>query len=118
MPTGLGAFGLDAKSPRTRPYVELLARPADRVLAAASDRVLFPLIRAFALADPEEPACDLTSAYGYAGALALGGPSAADAFWDELDRWAAREHVVTASVHLALFPDHLLDFRGDVVERF
>ena len=103
-------------------YVEFFARPADRVLAAASDGVLFPfIVRSLskeAWADPEEPACDLTSPYGYGGAFAWGGASAAEAFWDELDRWAAREHVVTAFARLSLFPDQLLDFRGDVVEVF
>jgi hypothetical protein len=103
-------------------YVELFARPADRVLAAVSDNVLFPFImRSLSKetwADPDEPACDITSAYGYGGAFAWGSARAAETFWDELDRWAEREHVVTAFARLSLFPDQLLDFRGEIVERF
>lgn len=103
-------------------YVELFARQSDRVLAAVSDGVLFPFImRSLSdepWADPDEPACDITSAYGYGGAFAWGDASAAERFWDELDRWADRQHVVTAFARLSLFPDQLLDFRGDVVERF
>ena len=103
-------------------YVESFARPADRVLAAVSDGVLFPfIVRSLAeeaWADPGESACDLTNAHGYGGVFTWGGASATKTFWDELDRWAAAEHVVTAFVRLSLFPDQLLDFRGDVVERF
>src|SRR5215469_6723294 len=71
-------------------YVELFARPADRVLAAVSDDVMFPFImRALSdepWTDPDEQACDITSAYGYGGAFAWGSPAAAETFWDELDR--------------------------------
>jgi nucleoside diphosphate kinase len=103
-------------------YVELFARPTDRVLAAVSNDVLFPFImRSLSeevWAEPDESACDITSPYGYGGVFAWGRASSADPFWDELDQWAAREHVVTAFARLSVFPDQLLDHRGDIVERF
>ena len=68
-----------------------------------------------AWADLEERACDLTSPYG-AVVLLVGRCKRDEAFWDGLDRWAARGHVVTAIARLSLFPDQLLDFRGEVVK--
>jgi hypothetical protein len=143
--TGLRAEFLDAADPASRrrwieiweswpdremmahpAFVSLFARPGDRAVAAAMPTpgggVLYPmLVRPIALepwAEPGEKACDLTTAYAYGGPFAWGvtEPEGA-AFWDRFDEWAKEIGAATSFARLSLFPETLLPFHGETIDR-
>jgi hypothetical protein len=104
-------------------YVRLFARPADRVVAAAlrSDEggILYPLIVRPLAAEPwgaaEGQACDLTTAYGYGGPFGWNvTEEETQVFWAEFDEWARNQEAVTSFDRLSLFPEQLLQFKGEV----
>jgi hypothetical protein len=103
-------------------YVRLFARPEDRAVAAvartAAGAILYPVIvRPLAVepwGGPGEPACDLTTPYGYGGPFAWGATADdARAFWTAFDAWAAGLGAATSFARLSLFPEDLLPFNGE-----
>jgi hypothetical protein len=104
-------------------YVELFARPGDRVLCAGrrtdSGGVLFPFLlrplTAEPWSDPAETAWDLVGPYGYGGAFAWNySADQAAEFWKQVEDWLREHAVVSSFVRLSLFPDQLLAFPGTV----
>ncbi len=104
-------------------YVKLFARPQDRVMAAAlrSDGggILYPVILRPLATEPWGAAlgkaCDLTTAYGYAGPFAWNiTEKETRSFWTDFDGWARSQGVVTSFDRLSLFPEQLLPFNGDL----
>ncbi len=105
-------------------YVRLFARSCDRVLCAAlnSDQggVLFPLIlRPLS----EEPWAkdynhyyDWTTPYGYGGPFTWGSINA-PSFWSAFETWCMQQNIVCGFARLALFPEQLLPFVGEVETR-
>lgn len=102
-------------------YVQLFAGPGERALCLAArtpaGAILFPLIQrplgTLPWAAAHHNACDLTSPYGYGGPYAWGGAVRyADAFWDQVDRWAQSQNAVTLFTRRPLFEDQTLPFRG------
>ena len=57
-------------------------------------------------------AVDLTTPYGYGGPYAWGRPDG-DAFWNAFDDWAIAQGAVTLFARLSLFPESLVEFRGE-----
>ena len=105
-------------------YVQLFARPVDRVLCAAAEDadggVLYPFVLRPLAAEPwtERECWDLTTPYGYGGPFAWGElRTRADEYWRRLEQWLAEAGVVTSFARLSLFPEQLLPFRGEVVDR-
>lgn len=112
------------REPMAHPaYVGLFARPVDRVVcfAAGDDGagVIFPLIMRPIRVEPWAPSgdarWDAVTPYGYGGPFAWGHVASTE-FWDAADAWLGDHRVITAFARLALFPDELLPFRGEVAE--
>ncbi len=60
---------------------------------------------------------DLSSPYGYGGAVAIDGANKTaleEEFWTNFDEWCAQSHVVSEFVRFTLFPESLLRFPGEV----
>jgi hypothetical protein len=102
-------------------YVSLFARPDDEPLAAyvetARGFVLYPFvlrpIDAPHLKTGTEPAYDLTSAYGYAGAFSTGlSAEEAGQFWAAFDGWCTAKGVVAEFARLSLFEEQRLVYPG------
>jgi hypothetical protein len=101
-------------------FVESFLAPGQQSLCAVqrteAGAVLLPLILR-PLANEswsgDSHAWDATTPYGYGGAYAWGNVDA-DAFWDDVDAWAAQERVVSLFARLSLFSDMILPFRGEV----
>jgi hypothetical protein len=112
------------REPMAHPaYVKLFAGPADRaVCAVAGDEaagILYPLVlRPLASepwAGPGESRWDATTPYGYGGPFAWGDASGlADPFWAQLEAWFRERRVVSSFARLSLFPEQLVEFRGEV----
>ena len=107
-------------------YVRLFARPEDRVICAAARTsaggILFPVIVRSFVAEPWAGelarSCDLTTAYGYGGPYAWNVPDRlAPSFWSQFDSWARARGAVTTFARLSLFPEQLISFQGDILER-
>lgn len=107
-------------------YVQLFARPGDRVMCAAGfaddGGVLFPfLLRPLAVeawAGAAETAWDLVGPYGYGGAFAWNcSNDGQSGFWLQVADWLRKQHVVSSFVRLSLFPSQLLPFPGKVETR-
>ncbi len=102
-------------------YLQLYARPDDRVLGAVmiSDRgkVLLPFLLRPLEAEPwggEFPGRhDWITPYGYGGAFAWGDPEPRR-FWDSFREWSRTLKVVSGTARLSLFPDQVLPFDGEV----
>ena len=107
-------------------YVRIFSHPGDRVVCAAAKTaeggILYPVIIRSLASEPwaggEPLGCDLTNAYGYGGPYAW---KASDAesrrFWDRFGAWARSLGAVTAFSRLSLFPDQMLAYSGEVVDR-
>lgn len=114
------------REPMAHPaYVTLFARPGDRAicLAGGDDEagVLYPLVlrplAAEPWAMPGESRWDATTPYGYGGAFAWGQPPpGAGPFWAAAEAWLRAAGVVTSFARLALFPEELLAFQGEVAD--
>jgi len=112
------------REPMAHPaYVKLFADPSGRaVCAVAGDEaagVLYPLVlRPLALepwAGPGEGRWDATTPYGYGGPFAWGDVSGLTTpFWAQLEEWFLARRVVSSFARLSLFPEQLLEFRGQV----
>lgn len=108
-------------------FVSLFARPGDRVVGIAAQTpsgggVLYPLIvRPFSRevwASPVQGGCDLTTAYAYGGPFAWNiGADEAAIFWRRFNRWAKGIGAATGFARLSLFPDLLLPFDGETLDR-
>jgi hypothetical protein len=107
-------------------YVALGARSGERALCLAwrepdGATIMYPLLlRDIAAAPGESPLRDVVSPYGYGGPYAWRGgrrPAVAARFWEEFDRWAARERVVSEFVRFSLFDEQLAPHPGEHEER-
>lgn len=107
-------------------FVRLFARPGDQVICAAARTamggILFPVIlRPFASepwAGNQGDRCDLTTAYGYGGPFAWNVPERlAPGFWSQFNDWARSRGAVTCFARLSLFPEQMLIFDGEVLDR-
>lgn len=107
-------------------FVRLFARPGDRVICpsarTAGGGILFPVIlRPFSSepwAGAEEKRCDLTTAYGYGGPFAWNVPEQlAPGFWSQFHDWAQSRGAVTCFARLSLFPEQMLVFDGEILDR-
>ena len=103
-----------AREPFAHPgFVERFVASGQRAVCAiarsADGTVLMPLI-----VRPIEDSAefDLTTPYGYGGPYAWGRPDA-EAFWKAFDAWATAQGVVSLFARLSLFPDSLVEFRGE-----
>lgn len=68
----------------------------------------------------EPDLCDLTSPYGYGGAVVIDGINGAaikEEFWTHFDVWCAQANVVSEFVRFSLFSESLLGFPGAIEER-
>ena len=106
-------------------YGRLFARPCDRLVCVsartARGGILYPLLVRPLAAEPWSGGTgdevDLATPYGYGGPFAWNvDPDEASHFWLGLDAWAESCRAVTAFTRLALFPERLLPFHGDLVE--
>lgn len=64
--------------------------------------------------------CDLSSPYGYGGAVLTAGVNEAAVekeFWTHFDAWCAQAKVVSEFVRFSLFSESLLGFPGEIEER-
>lgn len=64
--------------------------------------------------------CDLSSPYGYGGAVVIDGANKTaleEEFWANFDAWCAESRVVSDFVRFSLFSESLLRFPGEVEER-
>jgi Acetyltransferase (GNAT) domain len=103
-------------------YVELFARPGDRVVCACQmakgSGILFPLIVRPLCSEPwgrgEGETCDLVSPYGYGGPFGWGSCNVEE-FWTGFDQWAQAIHAVSLFTRFSLFKDQLIPFFGDTV---
>jgi hypothetical protein len=109
-------------------YVNLFAKPGDRVLCAVQMRddkvvIMFPFIwRPLASEKWVEPELqsysDITSPYGYGGPYMLSANAAdVEVFWQEFDAWCYTSKVVSIFARLPVFGDQVIRFRGDIVEK-
>ena len=109
-------------------YLRLYADDRSRPLCAAwtgdEGTVLYPLLLRDLTKEPFCPpeierAADLTSPYGYGGPFfwVHDREAVAAEFWPRFDEWARSETVVSEFVRLALFPDELLPYPGERVQR-
>jgi len=107
-------------------YVRLFAREGDRVFAAAARTptggILYPVIARPISLEPwarrETRGCDLTTAYGYGGPYAWNiSEREALSFWSQFDFWARARGAITSFARLSLFPEQILRFHGDVLDR-
>ena len=103
-------------------YVELFARPGDRVVCACQvgldSGILFPLIVRPLCSEPwgrgEGEICDLVSPYGYAGPFGWG-PYNVVTFWSGFEQWVQVIRAVSLFIRFSLFKDHLIPFLGDTL---
>lgn len=103
-------------------YVELFARPADRVVCACQrgmgGGILFPLIVRPLSSEPwwrgEGELCDVVSPYGYGGPFGWG-LYYVEEFWTGFDQWTQTIRAVSLFTRFSLFKDHLIPFFGDTV---
>ena len=101
-------------------YVALFARSGDKSLCACrvepAGAILFPLIlrplTEEPWVEPNHPACDLVSPYGYGGPFAWGTLTTA-IFWSEFVDWVRQIHAVSLFTRLSLFKDQLASFFGN-----
>jgi hypothetical protein len=107
-------------------FVALFARDGDGVVCAAARTerggALYPvIIRPLSRerwGSPDEKACDLTTAYAYGGPFAWNLSDAeATVFWKRFAEWAREIGAATAFARLALFPEMLLPFDGETLDR-
>jgi hypothetical protein len=105
-------------------YVSLFASDLDEPLAAyaeiGSGFVLYPFILRSITAPHLRAAGarDITTAYGYGGALAVGGAADhAPTFWTAFDAWCRERGVVSEFVRLSLFAEILLPYPGERQEK-
>ena len=107
-------------------YVRQFARPGDRVFCAAARTaiggILYPVILRPLASEPwaggKARGCDLTTAYGYGGPFAWSFPERqAPAFWSQFDAWARFRGAITSFARLSVFPEQLISFDGDLVDR-
>ena len=106
-------------------YVELFARPGDRVVCAGQigveSGILFPLIVRPICSEPwgrgeGGDICDLVSPYGFGGPFGWG-PYNVEEYWTGFDRWVASIRGVSLFTRLSLFKDKLIPFYGDVLAK-
>lgn len=103
-------------------YVELFARPGDRVVCACQmgldSGILFPLIVRLLCSEPwgrgEGEICDLVSPYGYSGPFGWG-PYNVETFWSGFEQWVQVIRAVSLFIRFSLFKDHLIPFFGDTL---
>ena len=103
-------------------YVELFARPGDRVVCACQmgmeGGILFPLIarplRIESWGAEEGETCDLVSPYGYGGPFGWG-PYNVEEFWTGFDQWTQAIRAVSLFTRFSLFKEHLIPFSGDTL---
>lgn len=107
-------------------FVKLFARPGDRVICASGRTsiggILYPLILRPLDVEPwagtEARRCDLTTAYGYSGPFAWSVPDRlASSFWTPFDAWARAQGAVSSFARLSLFPEQLISFDGELIDR-
>ncbi|HEY2675032.1 MAG TPA: GNAT family N-acetyltransferase [Rugosimonospora sp.] len=105
-------------------YVGLFAGEGEEPLAAyaetGSGSVLYPFIlRPIAAPRLDSGRCDITSAYGYAGAFCSAPPDDPDAkeFWAAFDGFCRDRRVVSEFTRLSLFDDERLAYPGRVEPR-
>jgi hypothetical protein len=104
-------------------YVRLFAGEEDSALCAIQgtdgSAILYPFLKRSI--PPEilptaegKPFCDITSPYGYGGAVAWGANDATsiDVFWKAFDAWAAKQRVVSEFVRFSLFDSTLISYPG------
>jgi hypothetical protein len=102
-------------------YARLFSRPCDRVVCASLNTdqggVLFPLIlRPLSTTSwgKDYGYCyDWTTPYGYGGPFTWGSIDA-QFFWSAFDAWCMQNNIVCGFARLALFPEQLLPFVGEV----
>ena len=103
-------------------YVELFARPGDRVVCACQmaveSGILFPLIVRPFCSEPwgrgEGDTCDLISPYGYGGPFGWGHYNVEE-YWAGFEQWAKTIRAVSLFTRFSLFKDHLIPFFGDTL---
>jgi hypothetical protein len=113
----------EEREPMVHPaYARLFARSGEQPLCAVGRAgeafVLFPFILRPLALEPwagEEPACDVTTPYGYGGAFVSGSGIDSAAFWAAFAELACARRVVSAFVRLSLFPEQILKFDGEVM---
>jgi hypothetical protein len=107
-------------------YLQLFARPEDRVVCAefSTDEsgVLFPFIlrplRVEPWAGSAETTSDLIGPYGYGGAFHWNLANDQEVeFWEQVVTWLHERCVVSSFVRLALFPSQILPFPGEIETR-
>jgi hypothetical protein len=106
-------------------YEDEKSRPLCAAWTGAGGAVLYPFLLRDLTQEPFCPptlerAADLTSPYGYGGPFFWGDddPDAVAAeFWPRFAEWAEGEAVVSEFVRLALFPESLLPYPGERVQR-
>lgn len=107
-------------------YVRLFARDGDRVFCAAARTstggILYPVIvRPISLepwAKREPRGCDLTTAYGYGGPFSWNiTEREAMSFWSQFDFWARSRGAITEFARLSLFPEQMVPFHGEILDR-
>jgi len=107
-------------------YVRLFALEADRVFCAtvrtSTGGVLYPVIVRPISSEPwgkgEARACDLTTAYGYGGPFAWNFTEReAMGFWSQFDSWARARGAMTEFARLSLFPEQMVLFHGEILDR-
>jgi len=107
-------------------YVRLFARDGDRVFCVAARSstggVLYPVIVRPISSEPwakrEPRGCDLTTAYGYGGPFAWNITERETmSFWSQFDFWARARGAITEFARLSLFPEQILPFHGEILDR-
>jgi hypothetical protein len=106
-------------------YEDERSRPLCAAWTGADGTVLYPFLLRDLTREPFCPptlerAADLTSPYGYGGPFFWGDgnrDAVAAEFWPQFGEWAQAEGVVSEFVRLALFPDSLLPYPGERVQR-
>lgn len=105
-------------------YVELFARPGDRVVCACQvakeSGIMFPLIVRPFCSEPwgrgEGDTCDLISPYGYGGPFGWGHYNV-EKYWAAFEQWAQTIRAVSLFTRFSLFKDHLIPFFGDTLAK-
>lgn len=105
-------------------YVELFARPGDRVVCACQmameSGILFPLIIRPLCSEPwgrgEGDICDLISPYGYGGPFGWGHYNVEE-YWAAFEQWAKTIRAVSLFTRFSVFKDDLIPFFGDTLAK-
>jgi hypothetical protein len=107
-----------------RLYEDDRSRPLCAAWTGGGGTVLYPFLLRDLTGEPFWPtalehAADVSTPYGYGGPFFWGGDreAVAAAFWPQFDEWARSEAVVSEFVRLALFPEELLPYPGERVQR-